>query len=102
MMLAPGLRKMITMHGGLAVGEAGGADVLDRVVDVGDVGEADRRRRCGSAMISGRYSVGLQQLIGGVDLPALRSPSASSPFGRLALAAPSAAAHLVEADAVLG
>ncbi len=43
MMLAPGWRKMMTVTGALAVQVAGGANVLARIGDVGDVGQPDGR-----------------------------------------------------------
>ncbi len=47
MMLAPGWRKMISSTAGLAVGEPGVAQVLDRVDDLGRRRRAAPPRRCG-------------------------------------------------------
>ena len=41
MMLAPGWRKMMMKTARLPSSVAGGADILRRVDDVGDIGEAD-------------------------------------------------------------
>ena len=47
MMLAPGWRDKTTSDARFAVDQAGVAQILDRVENLGDVGEPDRRRRCG-------------------------------------------------------
>ena len=80
MMLAPGCRKMISRIGRFDVGDSGGTDIFDRVGDV-----ATSPSRTGAPVAIGDDQrpvfVGLEQLIGGADEPALDPRSAMLPFG---------------------
>ena len=88
MMLAPGCRNTTTEHGGLAVGQAGGANILDRIGDRGDV-----ESLTGAPLLVGRSPGAGIRRPGEAD-PSCSTPTCGSrwsgrPLGRLALAAPS-------------
>ena len=83
MMFAPGWRKMMTVTARLAVQIAGGADVLHRVVDVGDVGQPHRR----AVVVADDQRpvvLGMRDLVVGDDVGGRACHPRSGPCGWLA------------------
>ena len=95
-----GLAEDEHQNRGRKVGVAGVAHILHRIGDRGHIVQPHRR-----AIAVGHHQravlAGLEQLIVGADRTRLQSRPVKSPLGRLALAAPSIASHIFQAQTVM-